>query len=123
MTLKKEYLKKIWDSVWEDGLTELDVQKRYFNKLDKELKGQDRFYLKTLQRQIQGFEMKASLDRLLENSIKPETENENFYEFENPRTQGDGTEWIIERDQDGNLYKRVLGSNRKVFINKKKFKK
>ena len=123
MTLKKEYLKKIWDSVWEDGLTELDVQKRYFNKLDKELKGQDRFYLKTLQRQIQGFEMKASLDRLLENSIKPETENENFYELENPRTQGDGTEWIIERDQDGNLYKRVLGSNRKVFINRKKFKK
>ena len=50
MELNKDYLKQIWDSVWEEGIPELDMQKRYFDKLNQILKGEDRYYLETLQR-------------------------------------------------------------------------
>ena len=43
--INKKYLIEVWNSVWEEGLTELEVQKRYFTKLDKKLKGGDRFHL------------------------------------------------------------------------------
>ena len=32
MELNKDYLKQIWDSVWEEGIPELDMQKRYFTE-------------------------------------------------------------------------------------------
>ena len=48
MTLDKQYLKNIWNSVWAEGLTEQEVQKLYFEKLEKELKGEDRYMLKML---------------------------------------------------------------------------
>ena len=69
--INKEYLMEIWNSVWEEGLTELEVQKRYFDELDKKLKGEDRFHLMTI---------KTKIDEL-ENGLQ------NF------RTNGDGTEW------------------------------
>ena len=46
--MDKQYLKEVWNSVWEEGLTELEVQKLYFEKLEKELKGEDRYMLKML---------------------------------------------------------------------------
>ncbi len=52
MRLGKEYLKKIWDSVWEENLSEIEVQRNYFAKLDKELKGEDRFHLIAVGRKI-----------------------------------------------------------------------
>ena len=45
MSIDKEYLKEVWNSVWEEGLSELEVHKRYYTKLDKKLKGDDRFQL------------------------------------------------------------------------------
>ena len=30
--------------------------------------------------------------------------------------EGDGTEWIIERDEDGRVYRRIMGTNKRVFI-------
>ena len=46
--MDKQYLKEVWNSVWEEGLTEQEVQKLYFEKLEKELKGEDRYMLKML---------------------------------------------------------------------------
>tara|TARA_B100001250_G_scaffold124804_1_gene106073 strand:- start:109 stop:318 length:210 start_codon:yes stop_codon:yes gene_type:complete len=46
--MDKQYLKNVWNSVWEEGLTEQEVQKLYFEKLEKELKGEDRYMLKML---------------------------------------------------------------------------
>tara|TARA_B100001109_G_C18497650_1_gene305395 strand:- start:55 stop:321 length:267 start_codon:yes stop_codon:yes gene_type:complete len=37
----------------------------------------------------------------------------------NPRYDGDGTEWIIEREDDGKLYKRTIGSGIKILIKDK----
>ena len=34
--MDREYLKDVWNSVWEEGLTEQEVQKLYFEKLEKE---------------------------------------------------------------------------------------
>ncbi len=46
--MDKQYLKDVWNSVWEEGLSEQEVQKLYFEKLEKELKGEDRYMLKIL---------------------------------------------------------------------------
>ena len=46
--MDKQYLKEVWNSVWEEGLTEQEVQKLYFEKLERELKGEDRYMLKML---------------------------------------------------------------------------
>ena len=93
--VNKEYLIEVWNSVWEEGLTELEVQKRYFTKLDKKLKGEDRFHLRAI---------KTKIDEL-ENGLG------NF------RTDGDGTEWLIEKDDTGKVYKRAIGSDEKIYIN------
>ena len=93
--INKKYLTEVWNSVWEEGLTELEVQKRYFDKLDKKLKGEDRFYLKAI---------KTRIDEL-------EKGLQNF------RTNGDGTEWLIEKDKTGKVYKRAIGSDEKIYIN------
>ena len=93
--VNKEYLIEVWNSVWEEGLTELEVQKRYFTKLDKKLKGEDRFHLRAIKKKIDE----------LENGLQ------NF------RNDGDGTEWLIEKDETGKLYKRVIGSDEKIYIN------
>ncbi len=34
----------------------------------------------------------------------------------NHRYDGDGTEWIIEKGEDGKLYKRAIGSGIKILI-------
>ena len=93
--INKEYLIKVWNSVWEEGLTELEVQKRYFIKLDKILKGEDRFHLRAI---------KTKIDEL-ENGLG------NF------RADGDGTEWLIEKDETGKVYKRAIGSDERIYIN------
>ena len=46
--MDKQYLKEVWNSVWEEGLTEQEVQKLYLEKLERELKGEDRYMLKML---------------------------------------------------------------------------
>ena len=93
--INKEYLIKVWNSVWEEGLTELEVQKRYFIKLDKRLKGEDRFHLRAIKTKIDD----------LENGLG------NF------RADGDGTEWLIEKDETGKVYKRAIGSDERIYIN------
>jgi hypothetical protein len=50
--MDKQYLKEVWNSVWEEGLTEQEVQKLYFEKLERELKGEDRYMLKMLKHEM-----------------------------------------------------------------------
>ena len=50
--MDKQYLKEVWNSVWEEGLTEQEVQKLYFEKLEKKLKGEDRYMLKMLKHEM-----------------------------------------------------------------------
>ena len=119
MSLNKDYLKKIWDSVWEEDLSELEVQKRYFAKLDKELKGEERFHLMVVGRKIDELEMKIPFTDLLAKRIKVQEKSHSSIGLQDARTEGDGTEWIIEKDEKGNVYKRAIGSDEKIYLGNK----
>ena len=58
MSIDQEYLWEVLNYVWEDGLTELEVQRKYFSILEKELKGEDRLYLETVYKTIEKLELK-----------------------------------------------------------------
>ena len=60
MSIDQEYLWDVLNYVWEDGLTELEVQKKYFSILEKELEGEDRLYLETVYKTIEELELKDS---------------------------------------------------------------
>ena len=117
MSLSKDYLEKVWDSVWQDGLTELEIQKKYFQRLSEDLKGEDRSFLEILERKINELEIKMSFNDLVENEMKL-VKNDNSPGLNDSRTEGDGTEWIIEKDEEGNLFKRAIGSEKKVYLKK-----
>lgn len=55
--MDKKYLREIWISVWEEGLTELEVQQRYYKELSKKLKGEDRRYLLNVSKIIEDLEL------------------------------------------------------------------
>ena len=119
MGLDKDFLKKIWDSVWEEKLSEIEVQKKYFAKLDKELKGEDRFHLIAVRRKIDELEMKIPFSNLLAKKVEILNKNNRPMELKDTRTEGDGTEWIIEKDKEGKLFRRAIGSDEKFFLEDK----
>ena len=119
MNLGKEYLKKIWDSVWEENLSEMEVQRKYFAKLDKELKGEDRFHLIAVGKKIDELEMNIPFSNLLEKREDGQNRSNLPIELKDARTEGDGTEWIIEKDKKGKLFKRAIGSHEKIYLEDK----
>ena len=120
MGINKDYLRKVLLSVWEDGHTELEIQKHYFKRLNKELKGEDRIHLKSIKRKLDELEMEVPFTDLLAKRTKTKNENQNSIGLQNNRDEGDGTEWIIEKDEGGNLFKRKIGSENKVYIKRKR---
>ncbi len=120
MGINKDYLRKVLLSVWEDDHTELEIQKRYFKRLNKELKGEDRIHLKSIKRKLDELEMEVPFTDLLAKRTKTKNENQNSIGLQNNRDEGDGTEWIIEKDEGGNLFKRKIGSENKVYIKRKR---
>ena len=58
MSIDQQYLWDVLNSVWEEGLTELEVQRRYFSILEKELEGEDRVYLMEVYNHIEELESK-----------------------------------------------------------------
>tara|TARA_B100000886_G_C20321312_1_gene448218 strand:+ start:405 stop:644 length:240 start_codon:yes stop_codon:yes gene_type:complete len=61
MSIDQEYLWEVLNYVWEDGMTELEVQRKYFSILEKELKGEERLYLETVYKTIEELELKDTL--------------------------------------------------------------
>ena len=119
MGIDKDFLKKIWNSVWEENLPEIEVQRKYFSKLDKELIGEDRFHLIAVRRKINELEMNIPFSNLLAKRAKFQNETNGSIGTKEARSEGDGTEWIIEKDEKGKLYKRKIGSNEKTFLENK----
>ena len=116
MSIDKDFLKNTWDDVWEEKLSEIEVQKKYFAKLDKKLKGKDRFHLIAVRRKIDELEMKIPFSNLLAKRVDSLNKNNRPMELKDTRTEGDGTEWIIEKDTEGKLFKRAIGSDEKFFL-------
>ena len=119
MNLDKDFFKKIWDSVWEENLSEIEVQRKYFAKLDKKLKGKDRFHLIAVRRKIDELEMKIPFSDLLAKTVEKLNKNNKLIKSKDTRTEGDGTEWIIEKDKEGKLFKRAIGSHEKLYLEDK----
>ena len=69
VSIDQEYLWEVLNYVWEDGITELVVQRKYFSILEKELKGEARLYLETVYKTIEELELKDS------NAYVPKNEN------------------------------------------------
>ena len=75
MSINTDYLNKVLDSVSEEGLTELEIQRRYYAKLDKELKGKDRIHLMNVLDKIDELELDEDFVEVLISKLK-EIKNE-----------------------------------------------
>ena len=70
MAIDTNYLNKVLDSVSEEGLTELQIQRRYYAKLDDELKGKDRIHLMKIFNKIDELELDEDFVELLTSKFK-----------------------------------------------------
>ena len=70
MSINTDYLNKVLDSVSEEGLTELEIQRRYYAKLDKELKGKDRIHLMKILDNIDELELDEDFIEVLTSKFK-----------------------------------------------------
>ena len=61
--------------------------------------------------------MNLPFSNLLEKTKRPEYPGNLPKELNDARTEGDGTEWIIEKD--GKLFKRAIGSHEKIYLEDK----
>ena len=61
VSIDQEYLWEVLNYVWEDGLTELEVQEKILFHIRKRIKGEDRLYLETVYKTIEELELKDSL--------------------------------------------------------------
>ena len=116
MRIDKKYLKEVWNSVWEEGLSELEVQKRYFAKMDKKLKGEDRFHLTAIKRKIEEMEIVVPFEGLLSQINQSKDKSANTVGLQNFRNEGDGTEWLIDTDKNGRAFRRAMGSDERIYI-------
>ena len=74
-SIDTNYLNRVLDSVSEEGLTELEIQRRYYAKLDKELKGKDRIHLMKILDKIDELELDEDFVEVLISKLK-EIKNE-----------------------------------------------
>lgn len=54
--MKRDYINKVVEEIFEDGLSELEIKTRVYKRMDEELEGEDRVYLKMLELEIQNLE-------------------------------------------------------------------
>ena len=55
------------------------------------------------------FTVDDSFRKMLKEKVIEKSDLKDTYE-------GDGTEWIIEIDEDGRIYRRIMGTNKRVFV-------
>ena len=51
--MDKEYINKVVEDLFVDGMSKLEIKREVYKRLDKELKGEDRVHLKILEYEIQ----------------------------------------------------------------------
>tara|TARA_Y100000589_G_C26733122_1_gene458562 strand:+ start:236 stop:538 length:303 start_codon:yes stop_codon:yes gene_type:complete len=49
----KEYINKVLEDIFVEGMSKLEIKTEVYKRLDKELKGEDRVHLKILEYEIQ----------------------------------------------------------------------
>ena len=56
LQVDKEYINKVVEDIFVEGMSKLEIKIEVYKRLDKELKGQDRAHLKILEYEIQQLE-------------------------------------------------------------------
>ena len=54
--MDKEYINKVVEDIFVEGMSKLEIKTQVYKRLDKELKGEDRIHLKILEYEIQQLE-------------------------------------------------------------------
>ena len=54
--MDKEYINKIVEDIFVEGMSKLEIKTEVYKRMDKELKGEDRVHLKILEYEIQQLE-------------------------------------------------------------------
>ena len=54
--MDKEYINKVVEDIFVEGMSKLEIKTQVYKRLDKELKGEDRVHLKILEYEIQQLE-------------------------------------------------------------------
>ena len=54
--MNKEYINKVVEDIFVEGMSKLEIKTEVYKRLDKELKGEDRIHLKILEYEIQQLE-------------------------------------------------------------------
>jgi len=54
--VNKEYINKVVEDIFVEGMSKLEIKTEVYKRLDKELKGEDRIHLKILEYEIQQLE-------------------------------------------------------------------
>ena len=54
--MDKEYINKLVEDIFVEGMSKLEIKTEVYKRLDKELKGEDRIHLKILEYEIQQLE-------------------------------------------------------------------
>ena len=54
--MDKEYVNKVVEDIFVEGMSKLEIKTEVYKRLDKELKGENRIYLKILEYEIQQLE-------------------------------------------------------------------
>ena len=54
--MDKEYINKVVEDIFVEGMSKIQIKTEVYKRLDKELKGKDRVYLKILEYEIQQLE-------------------------------------------------------------------
>ena len=54
--MDKEYVNKVVEDIFVEGMSKLEIKTEVYKRLDKELKGEDRIHLKILEYEIQQLE-------------------------------------------------------------------
>ena len=54
--MDKEYINKVVEDIFVEGMSKLELKTEVYKRLDKELKGKDRVHLKILEYEIQQLE-------------------------------------------------------------------
>ena len=54
--MDKEYINKVVEDIFVEGMSNLEIKTEVYKRLDKELKGEDRIHLKILEYELQQLE-------------------------------------------------------------------
>ena len=54
--MDKDYINKVVEDIFVEGMSKLEIKIEVYKRLEKELKGEDRVHLKTLEHEIQQLE-------------------------------------------------------------------